>query len=303
MDTLELFCNVARHRSFSEGAERSGVTQSAASQRIRKLEEELGVQLIDRSTRPFRLTVAGNTFHKGARKILDRYERLLQSVVEQDRGFRGHVELAAIYSVDQGFLLRLREEFQRSHPEAFIHVTYLHPQEMVEAIRSDRCDAGILSYPDRWPDLLAHPLREEPMAAVCHSHHPLAGRGHVGPEDLEGVPLVGFSPRLPISRGILAYFRKHGVQPEIARTFDNIDSIKASLIDPSVVAVLPERTVAPEVERGSLAAIPLYPRLTRPLAVVHRREREFSPVLEALVETLLEYDRMKPKSEMIGAAL
>ncbi|TVR51766.1 MAG: LysR family transcriptional regulator [Gemmatimonadales bacterium] len=300
MDALELFCNVARHRSFSKGADRSGITQPAASQRIRKLEGELGVQLIDRSTRPLRLTVAGRTYYQGARRILDRYERLIQNVAGEGRGFRGHAEVASIYSVDQGFLLKIREELEESHPDASIHITYLHPQEVYDAIRTDRCDVGILSYPDRWPDLAALPLKEEPMSAVCHPAHPFASRVNVTPEDLEEVPLVGFSPRLPISRGILAYFRRHGVQPRVARTFDNVDSIKASLIDPSAVAVLPERTVAQEMERGTLVTVPLNPGLARPLAVVHRRDRDFSPLLEALVESLLGYDSVKPPSYAAG---
>jgi DNA-binding transcriptional LysR family regulator len=303
MDALELFCNVARHRSFSRGADRSGITQPAASQRIRKLEEELGVQLIDRSTRPLRLTVAGRSYYQGARRILDRYERLIQNVAGEGRGFRGHAELASIYSVDQGFLFGIREELQARHPEASVHITYLHPQEVYDAIRTDRCDVGILSYPDRWPDLAALPLKEEPMSAVCHPAHPFSTRPHLTPEDLEDVPLVGFSSRLPISRGILSYFRRHGVQPRIARTFDNVDSIKASLIDPSAVAILPERTVRQEMERGALVTVPLNPGLARPLAVVHRRDRDFSPLLEALVECLLGYDSVKPSSCTVGAGI
>lgn len=301
MDALELFCNVARHRSFSRGADRSGVTQPAASQRIRKLEEELGVQLIDRSTRPLRLTAAGRNYYQGARRILDRYERLIQTVAGGTRGFRGHAELASIYSVEQAFLLGIREELQEKHPEASVHITYLHPQEVYDAIRTDRCDVGILSYPERWPDLAALPLKEEPMAAVCHPAHPFSARNHLAPEEVEGVPLVGFSPRLPISRGILAYFRRHGIQPRVARTFDNVDSIKASLIDPSAVAILPERTVRQEVERGTLVAVPLLPGLARPLAVVHRRDRDFSPLLEALVKCLLGYDSVKPSPCTVGA--
>jgi len=301
MDALEIFCNVARHRSFSRGAERSGITQPAASQRIRGLEEELGVQLIDRSTRPLRLTSAGRVYYQGARRILDRYERLLRSVAGEDRGFRGHAELAAIYSADQGFLSRIRERLERDHPGTSVHITYLHPQEVYEAVRSDRCDVGILSYPDRWPDLAALPLREEAMAAVCDPAHPLSSRTTVSPDELEEWALVGFAPGLPISRGIMAYLRRHGVHPRVERTFDNVDSIKASLRDPSAVAILPERTVRQEVERGALVAIPMEPGLVRPLAIVHRRDREFSPLVEALVESLRGYDAVTPEPCTAGS--
>lgn len=290
LDALEVFCNVARTRSFSEGARRSGITQSAASQRVRSLEEELGVRLVDRSTRPLRLTAAGRTFYEGSIRILDRYERLLQEVVGEGRGLRGRLELAVIYSADRAFLAGVRERMQATHPGISLHLTFLHPQEVHDAVRSDRCDLGILSYPDRWPDLVALPLREEEMAVVCHRSHPLATAEQVTPLELEPHDMVGFNASLPISRDILAYLRRHGAHPRVTQAFDNIDSIKASLVGPEGVAILPARTVRPEAERGDLVAIPLDPVLTRPLAVVHRKDREFSPALESLVHCLLGQD-------------
>jgi DNA-binding transcriptional LysR family regulator len=290
LDALEIFCNVARTRSFSEGARRSGITQSAASQRVRSLEEELGVQLVDRSTRPLRLTAAGRAYYEGCVRILDRYERLLQGVVGEAHRPRGQLEMAAIYSSDRAFLKEVRERMQACHPGVSVHVTFLHPQEVHDAVRAGRADLGILSYPDRWPDLAALPLRDEEMAVVCHPTHPLAAAERVTPRELESHALVGFNPSLPIARDILAFLRRHGTQPRVTQTFDNIDSIKASLAGPAEAAVLPARTARPEADRGELVAIPLDPVLTRPLAVVHRRDREFSPALEALVGCLLGQD-------------
>lgn len=290
LQALEIFCNVARTRSFSEGARRSGITQSAASQRVRALEEDLGVQLVDRSTRPLRLTPAGRSYYEGCVRILDRYERLLEDVVGEGRLARGHLELAAIYSADRAFLAAVRERMKVMHPGVTVHLTYLHPQEVHDAVRSGRCELGVLSYPDRWPDLVAVPLRDETMAVVCHTSHPLAGSPSATPRDIGPYPLVGFSPSLPISRDITAYLRRHGVQPRVAETFDNIDSIKASLIGPEGLAILPARTVSGPGGSGDLVVVPLDPVLTRPLAVVHRRDREFSPALEGLVRCLLGQD-------------
>ena len=72
--TIKLFCDVAQHGNFSKGAELHGITQSAASQRIRGLEDDLGVELIDRSTRPCGLTHVGKVYYEGCREILDRYD-------------------------------------------------------------------------------------------------------------------------------------------------------------------------------------------------------------------------------------
>ena len=73
---LKIFCDVVDHGSFSHAAEDNGISQSNASQVVHQLEERLGVQLIDRSTRPFVLTPEGHKFHDGARVIVQRYDDL-----------------------------------------------------------------------------------------------------------------------------------------------------------------------------------------------------------------------------------
>src|ERR1041385_2165242 len=86
LDVLQLYCDVAQHRSVSRAAELHGVTQSAASQRIQALERELGVQLIDRSTRPLSLPAAGELYSRGCRRIIDAYDKLKERVTAAGTG-------------------------------------------------------------------------------------------------------------------------------------------------------------------------------------------------------------------------
>lgn len=287
LDTIKIFCDVAQHRSFSEGARLSGITQSAASQRIRALEVELGVRLLDRSTRPCRLTPEGRMYYRGCRDILDRYERLQLEVKGRARALRGRVEVVSIYSGDVAHLEAVKAEFQRENPEARVDIRYRQPAGTHDAVRDEECDFGILSYPERWSDLAAIPLREEPMVVAMPPEHRFAGKTWIAPRSLSEERLVGFDPELPISREIRTYLRRHGARPRVAVSFDNVDTIKAAVLDTGAVAVLPERTVRSEVNRGALAKAPLRPTLTRPLAVVHRREREFTPVVQAFLDRLL----------------
>jgi DNA-binding transcriptional LysR family regulator len=291
MDDLRLFCDVARLRSFSRAAELHDVTQSAVSQRIRGLEEELGVQLLDRSRRPPRLTAAGRLYYRGCRSILARYDALTRRLRGGEGPVRGEVVVAAIYSSDMAGLNRVRVAFQAAQPEAKVRISYLHPDEVVERVRRGECDVGIVSYPERLRDLVTIPLREEVMAVACDAEHPLATRRRVGPADLLGHPLVGFDARLPISREILGYLRVHGVHPEVVQAFDNVDTIKAALAGSDAVALLPARTTRAEVELGVLATIPLEPTLTRPVGLIHGRGQTPSPVALSFIEFLLKHER------------
>lgn len=290
LDTIKIFCDVAQHGSFSRGAELNGITQSAASQRIRGLEEGLGVELIDRSTRPCGLTAWGKVYYEGCRDILDRYQRLERRVAGGSGPLRGTVVIASIYSADVAHLNEIREGFQADHPQVKIHIHYLQPQGIEEWVRAEKCDLGILSYPDRSPDLANIPLRDERMVAVFRSGHRLAKRSRVVPKDLAQERLIGFDANLRISREIRAYLRRHGVQPTVESSFDNIDSIKAAVAETDGVGLLPQRTVRIEVARGLLRTADLDPALVRPLGVVHRRDRPLSPLEDAFVTYLREND-------------
>jgi DNA-binding transcriptional LysR family regulator len=292
--TIRIFCDVAQEGNFSRGAERNGITQSAASQRIRNLEQELGVELIDRSTRPCGLTAWGKVYYEGCREILERYERLEREVAGAGSPLRGRITIASIYSADVAHLNDVRDGFTKEHPQVGIQIHYLQPQVVHDWVQDEKCDLGILSYPDRWPDLAAVPLREEEMVAVFRVGHRLARRARVGPSDLAEERLIGFDATLPISREIRSYLRRHGVQPVVESSFDNIDSIKGAVAETDGVGILPRRTVRIEVARGVLDTVELSPTLSRPLALVHRRDRPGSPPVDALVQYLREHDAPAP---------
>lgn len=288
--TIKIFCDVAQQGNFSRGAELNGITQSAASQRIRSLEEELGVELIDRSTRPCGLTSWGKVYYEGCREILERYERLEREVAGATSPLRGRIAIASIYSADVAHLNEIREGFKAMHPGVGIQIKYLQPQAVHDWVRDGKCDFGILSYPDRWPALAAISLRNEDMVAVFRVGHWLANRSRLEPGDLVDERLIGFDADLPISKEIRAYLRRHGVQPNVESTFDNIDSIRAAVAETDGVGILPHRTVRLEVARGVLTTAEIDPTPVRPLAIVHRRDRALSPLVDTFVKYLRQND-------------
>lgn len=302
-ESIKLFCDVAEQRSVSRAAELNGVTQSAASQRLMALERELGVQLIDRSTRPLRLTALGDQYHRGCRQILDRYRKLEQMVTSgrTTGSARSRVTVAAIYSAGIDLLNQVRHDFEAEQPGVEVEIHYDQPNRVHEAVRTGRADMGILSYPDRWRGVTTHPLRDEMMVVVSRAGHPLTGGSALSPGDLHGRDMVAFAAPLPIARCVGEYLREHGVVPNVLQTFDSIDTIKGYVADTEAVAILPDRTVRRELDSGVLARAALAPTLTRPLAVVMDRGREPTPTAEALLAYLLKH-QPAPAPSPVGAA-
>src|SRR5262245_58623030 len=130
LGSLKIFCDVARHRSFSQAAQANDVTQSAVSQTILHLEEDIQVQLIDRSTRPLTLTPLGQTYYDGCKTLLEQYAELEAAIKTSQAEVGGDVKVAAIYSVGLGDMGQYVRRFQAELPDAKVHIEYLHPNRV-----------------------------------------------------------------------------------------------------------------------------------------------------------------------------
>ncbi len=293
MQTLRLFCDVARLRSFSDAAALHGITQSAASQRVGQLEKRLNVAFFDRSVRPMTLTEAGELFWREVQELVDRYDRLERRVQQLHAGPEGQVTVAAIYSAGIGLLNQIKDRFEAAYPKVSVRLDYKSPEDVHEAVRNKRCDLGILSYPERWRDVDYIPLRNEVMAVVCSPSHRLAGRTRVHASELAAWTMVSFEPDLPVAQQILRYFKEQHIRPRIKHVFDNIDTIKGVVEVTDCFAIVPKRTVLREVAAGRLAVVELEPELLRPIGIVHRRRKSRSGHGES---------RQKPASGVSGAS-
>src|SRR5215467_3270162 len=102
LESLKVFCDIARCRSFSQAAVENGLSQSAASQIVLQLEKRLGAQLISRSPRPLQLTPLGRTYYDGCKQIVEQYLELEASIRSAQAEVETTVRVAAIYSVGLG---------------------------------------------------------------------------------------------------------------------------------------------------------------------------------------------------------
>lgn len=292
-ESLQIFCDVVRWSSFSRGASENKISQSSASQAVHQLEVRLGVRLIDRSKRPFVLTEEGKVFYEGCKDLVARYLELENRVrtLDDERKATGTVGVAAIYSVGLAHMSRYVKTFAERHPEAHVRLEYLHPTQVVERVTSGATELGLISYPRKWPELVVIPWREETMVLVVPPSHRFAHRETVHIREIDGETLVGFAASLSIRKAIDRSLRRHDVEVDVALEFDNIEHIKRAVEISAGVAILPEPTVIEEIRAGTLIALqidgqdPKY-RLTRPLAIIHRRHENLDITTSRFLELL-----------------
>jgi DNA-binding transcriptional LysR family regulator len=292
LETLRLYCDVVRLRSFSRGAEQNAVSQSAASQAVQQLEGVLGVALIDRTKRPFVVTPEGQSFYRACQGLLETWEKARSEVAAVKERVAGTVKVAAIYSVGLHDVSRHVQRFMSLYPAARVQLECLHPHKVVEAVLGGDADIGIMSYPPGDRALSIVNLRPEPMVFVCHPNHRLARRRLVAPAELNGESFVAFDPELTIRRAIDRALRQHNVRVTIAMEFDNIETIKQAITIAAGVSILPRNTVEKEVGIRTLATAALdIPDLVRPVGVIHRRQKPLTPTAARFVALLTEAAR------------
>ena len=291
LDTLRLYCDVVRLRSFSRGAAANSVSQSAASQAIQQLEAELDVALLDRSRRPPQATEEGRGFYEACRTLLQGFDKARADLAASRQRVEGTVRVAAIYSVGLHDMSRHMQPFMAAYPQARVLLECLHPHKVVEVVVNDEADVGILSYPSATRALTVLPLRSEPMALVAHPSHRLARRRLVSAADLNGEKFVAFDHDLPIRKAIDRALKQHGVKVEVVMEFDNVETIKQAIGINAGVGILPRPTVLKEIGIRTLAAAPLaIAGLARPIGIIHRRGKRLTPAVAAFIDLLRKAD-------------
>jgi LysR family transcriptional regulator, transcriptional activator of the cysJI operon len=281
---------------MSKGATHCGVSQSAASQHVQELERRLGVTLFDRSKRPLELTPAGRIYNDFCRDVLRREEELALELGSLKEQVEGAVEVASIYSVGLSEMSHLQDEFAARYPTASLHVEYMRPEKVYEAVLNDAADLGLVSYPEASREVAAIPWRYEQMQVAVSPSHPLAARSEVYPADLNGQTFIGFDEDLSIRREIDRFFRASGVEVNLVMHFDNIQTIKEAVALGSGISILPARTMQAEIAQGRLVAVKLHaPELVRPVGIVHRKRKKFNRATQAFLELLAHQPAPKPE--------
>jgi DNA-binding transcriptional LysR family regulator len=289
LTNLRLIRDVAHHHSVSKAAHLNGITQSAASQRIRELEAQLGLELFDHRRRPLTVTAAGKLYLDYCRDVLRRHDELEAALHELTKDAGGTVRLAAIYSVGLSEISEIEARFAKQFPDAELRVAYLRPEKVYEAVVEDEADFGLMSYVESSRDVVALPWREEEMVVAVAPSHWLSGRKSVRASALNGELFVGFDEDLPINNQIERYLREHKVDVEMALHFDNLQMVKEAVAHGAGISIIPKRAMREELLQGRMIALRLDPaELHRPLRIIHRRRKVFNEISSGFLALLRE---------------
>jgi DNA-binding transcriptional LysR family regulator len=214
MDTRQLaaFCAVVERGSFSQAAERLGVTQPAVSLQIRSLEKRLGQQLLDRSGRRVEPTEAGVRLYRGAQRLLALEEQILDDVADEpDGAVSGRLEIGSSSGPGGSVLPLLLCDFQAQYPEVVVALSVFDTQTVVDLVARRELELGVVGAARRHRGVVFEPFLRDEVILACPPDHPFAGRT-ISLDELRAAPLVVMQEGAGVRQVIEDELRRLGVR-------------------------------------------------------------------------------------------
>jgi len=176
---------VAKYGNFTLAAEKSNVTQPTLSMQVQKLEDELGVSIFNRNTKPIKVTVLGEKIISQAKKIVEESQKM-KSLIDQNRGIvEGDFRLGIIPTVMPTLLPLFLNTFLKKFPKVSLKIDELNIQNSIDQIIDERLDAFIGATPLNNSKLIENPIYYEPFVGYIPQNHPLHSMEKLEINDLE----------------------------------------------------------------------------------------------------------------------
>lgn len=281
---LETFLAIVQTRSFSGAAKVVRRTQPAVSQMVRKLEDEVGEPLFDRSSRDGTLTDAGKVLHEYANRILNLRQEARASLEELRQFQRGTLVIAA-NEFTSLYLLRVLEEFRRFCPMIKIVVHRSLASSIPDQVLDHTVELGVLSFRPESSSLRSIVVFRDQLAFVVPPNHPLAKAKSVSIRQLGAESFIAHNVVSPYRLKVLEAFKQHKTPLNISVEMPTIEAIKRFVAAGNGVALVPGLAIETEVLRGELVCIPVKElKLDRQLRIAYRREAQLSHAAQAFLK-------------------
>jgi DNA-binding transcriptional LysR family regulator len=299
---LRTIAAVARHRSLTKAGDELFLTQSAVSQQIRRLEEELGVEVFHRTSRRVELTREGEVILGYAQRVLREVDGLRSELEEITGLLSGQLRIGGVYPTGPYDLFAMLADFRSAHPGVAVHMVEATQEDTLAALRSDALDCAFIAHdPDALGDEFeASLLWKDELVVALPAGHPLTAAETITFEQLAREDLIAFRENSAIRRRLERKMAQRSLEPRNAFICTEMAAVRALASRGLGVSVMP-RSVA-EHPGPPIELRPFAPeRLTWPVALIWRAGRRQSPASQAFLKVALDYAR-RPAPRQLRAA-
>jgi len=297
LDTLgvQAFISIADRASFQRAANELHISQTAITRRLQTLESNLGVKLIERTTRTVALTATGNDFLPQARRLMGELSNALVEIIESGKARRGDVCIACVPTAGIQFLPRIIQEYSDLFPNNRITILDHSSAAVADAVLRREAEFGINVAQTHHSELTSSRLLTDQFALVCRDDHPLAKKRSLAWKQLAPYPLI-FAGQANANRSVLDQALGNSkIKLQLFYEVQRSSTALGLVAEGVAVAVVP-RLAVQKAAYPRLRAIALVdPIICRYLVLVARSAAHLSPAAQAL------YDLIKQRAAASSA--
>jgi DNA-binding transcriptional LysR family regulator len=262
---LRTFVAVAEERNFTRAAERLHLAQQAVSKSVRALERELGVELLERTTREVRLTAAGAALLEAGRDALTATDAAFARARDVGRGLAGTVRVGVTPAVGPAVVEAVTEVLHHGTPDLGLSLLEVRPRDVARLLRDRELDVVLSRTSRPEPEVDEAALRPTPAVLALPATHPLAGAGPVRLAQLDGARLLTWSPPgTPYTDLLVARLAAAGARAQLVESRVTGGPALTELVARDAIALVPEGWP----ERDDVVRVPLADDVTLPLLVL-----------------------------------
>lgn len=281
-DDVVAFIQVAKYQSFLLAAENLLITQSALSRRIKKLEERLGVVLLDRTTRSVNLSTMGREFLPEAQRVVEEFNRSVSDFSELIQIKRGFVSFSCNNTISDTLLPLMIKEFRDEHPDIRIRIKEDSSPDILQRVLAGDSEFALAQFGDGHPDLNFEALVDDFFTAVCHKDHPLAKSKSTTWEALKDEQFIFLRPGSGSTKllksALGSSYEALSKAVEVGHFHAQLELINQGI----GISVIPKLATVKRTDL-ELVTIPISePEIKRQLGLVTRRDRSLSPAAEKM---------------------
>ncbi len=282
---LEMLLALAKERHFGRAALSLGITQPTLSTGLRKLEEELGVKLVQRGSRFGGLTPEGQRALVWARQIVGDQRRLKEEMRASHAGLSGHLRIAVIPTA-LTWAARLSAGFTARHPNVGFTILSRSSVEVLESLENLDADAGI-TYLDNEPlgRMITTKLHREHYSLLCGGDHALAQEAQIDWADLDDVPLCMLTPDMQNRRIIGGHLAEAGVAPDVPVEANSTVFLASHVLYGGLATILPSDLARFLAVGHGLQVVPIADTgLVPTVGLIALHQEPQTPVFQALTK-------------------
>ena len=288
IEALRVFVTVTEQSHFSRAADLLNISQPGVSLHIRNLENELGAKLLHRSPKQVRLTEAGDVMYQKAKQILSLYEEAKQDIHMLQDKVTGAIQIGASFTIGEYVLPRRLAEFAAQYPLVAMQVTIGNTEEIIQAVRSNELDVGLIEGETNAADLVITPYMKDEMILIAPSASMLSTERIIDAEMLQNQVWVLRESGSGTRAFSDQFMRDASLTPKRSYVFNSSQSVKEAVVSGLGIAMLSRWIVRRELESGELCELRLNKeRFERNFSIIRHKEAAVTMAVNTFTQRLL----------------